>query len=509
MKHLILFIPAFSFLVACNNNGNTINTSGNDSAVTANADSSDIHGWIGTATIKSRLGDLTFKNGYPTSDAVKKLTDAKLYDRAIEVYLDQMHGVSMYDMWKGVAAAGSAVPNQLVIWERLMDANTLLLTGNTETVYGLAGFDLKRDGPVVAEVPPMMLGGINDVWQSEIAGIGPTGADKGKGGKFLLLPPGYSGNIPKGYIVLKCSTFKIIFGVRGFLVEGKTDKAVALMKTTKVYPLSKASNPPPMAFVDGSGKEINTIFSDNYHFFEDLAELIETEPADKTTTEEKFLLASIGIEKNKPFNPSNNAKGILGEAAQTGAAMARVNSYASSDSARLVYNDRHWEFAFLGGSATWDSQGYVNTDRRAAFAYIAIGMSPAMVNKIVGGGSQYLWTPRDADGEYLDGGQNYSMHIPAHVPVKNFWSLVVYDASSRSMLRNGENFPSKSQYTGPQINADSTIDIYFGPTAPAGKEKNWIKTVPGKGWFVIMRFYGPLEPFFDKTWKPNDIVKSK
>jgi hypothetical protein len=505
MRHILLFVSFQVLFVACSPPSTENNTTATADTAVSGGTSRTPQGWIRSETIKSRLGDLDFKNGYPSTETSKKLNNALLYNRAIEVFLDQMHAVSWYNVWKGVAAAGSAAPNQMVIWEHLMDANTLLLTGNTETVYGLASFDLTRDGAVVVEVPAMMLGGISDMWQNEIAGIGPTGEDKGKGGKFLLLPPGYSGAVPKGYMPLKCSTFRVSLGVRGFLQEGKTDHAVALMKTTKIYPLSSASRPGPMTFVNGSGKEVSTVFSDDYNFFEDLATLIETEPADKTTTEEKFLLASIGIEKNKPFSPTAEAKAVLSEAVVTAGAIARVNSFASTDSARMVYNDRRWEWAFIGGSASWDSQGYVNTDRRAAFAYIAIGMSPAMVKKIVGGGSQYLWTPRDADGEFLDGSLSYSLHVPPQVPVKNFWSVVAYDASSRSMLRNGEKFPSISQYTGPEINADGSVDIYFGPSSPSGKEKNWIKTVPGHGWFMIMRFYGPLEPFFDKSWKPEDI----
>ena len=474
---------------------------------TTNKDKSNSYGWIGTETIKSRLGNFEFRNGYPTKDAAKKLSDALVFSRAIEVYLDQMHGVSWFNVWKGVAAAGSAMPNQLVIWETLMDAETLLLTGNTETVYGLVSFDLKRDGPVVVEVPAMMLGGISDMWQNEIAGIGPTGVDKGNGGKFLLLPPGYSANIPDGYFALKCTTFNVSMGVRGFLQEGKPDKAVALMKTAKVYPLSKAANPSAMEFVNGSGVEVDTLFSDNIKFYEDLAELVENEPADRLQSHERFLLASIGIEKGKPFKPDGDRKALFEEAAQTASAIARAKSFASTEEERLVYKDRKWEWAFIGGSATWDTQGYVNTDRRASFAYIAIGMSPAMVKKIVGGGSQYLWTPRDANDEFLDGGKNYSLHIPANIPVKNFWSAVVYDSESRSLLRNGEKFPSVSQYTGPQANADGSIDIYFGPVIEKGKEKNWIKTVPGKGWFILFRFYGPLDPFFDKNWKLDDIKK--
>ncbi|WP_406843892.1 DUF1254 domain-containing protein [Flavobacterium soyae] len=507
MKKSILILVLLS-IIGCTNSKKEDNTSNTEPA-NIKGFGNNSNGWIGTETVRSRLGDFEFKNGYPTSESVKKLNEALVYNRAIEVYLDQIHGVSWYAVWKGVAKAGAGKTNQLVIWETLMDAETLLLTGNSETVYGLASIDLKRDGAVVVEVPAMMLGGFSDIWQSEIANIGPTGMDKGKGGKYILLPPDYKGTIPAGYMVLKSTTYKVVFGVRGFQQDGKTDKAVALMKTAKIYPLSKVSNPPVMEFTNGSGKAINTIFSDNSSFFTDLNEIIQTEPDNKLQTNEKFLLASIGIEKGKPFKLDANRKNLLNDAAQTASALARVKSFASDEPERLVYTDRRWEWAFVGGSATWDSQGYVNTDRRAAFAYIAIGMSPAMVLKIVGGGSQYLCTPRAADGEFLDGSKNYKLHIPSNIPVKNFWSVVAYDSESRSMIRNGRPFPTVSQYTGPKSNSDGSIDVYFGPELPKGQEKNWIKTVKGKGYFVLVRFYGPLDPFFDKTWKLDDIIEMK
>jgi hypothetical protein len=180
---------------------------------------------------------------------------------------------------------------------------------------------------------------------------------------------------------------------------------------------------------------------------------------------------------------------------------------ASRDPIAQVYPDRRWEWAFVGGSASWDAKGYVNVDNRAAWNYAATGNSPAMVQRTVGSGSQYLMATRDASGAFLDGGKHYRFHLPPNVPVKAFWSIVVYDALSRSELQNGEAFPSISQYTGPVANADDSVDIYFGPQAPKGKEKNWIKTIPGKGWFPYLRLYSPTEAFFNQTWKPDDIVE--
>src|SRR6185369_16151815 len=427
------------------------------------APAAESHAWTGTGTLTTRAGDFEFKNSYPAGDASRKLRDALVFNRAVEAYLVQMHGVSWFHVSKGISEAGPGVPNQMVIWETLMDAQTLLLTGNTETVYGLCAIDLKRDGPVVIEVPSVMLGGLLDLWQRAIMDIGLTGVDKGKGGKLLLLPPDYAGSAPEGYLTGKASTYCVVLGVRGFQVDGRPDKAVAQMKTTRVYPLSKAANPPAMTFVNGSHQEIDTIFSDNLQFFDDLAWMIEHEPHEVIPSHERFQLAAIGIEKGKPFKPGAPRRKLFDEAAQFASAIARNNSFASDDPARLVYPDRVWEWAFIGGSASWDSQGYINTDRRASFAYIAIGMSPAMVEKHVGAGSQYLWTPRDASGAFLDGGKNYRLHIPPNIPVKNFWSVVAYDADSRSILRSGQAFPSVSSYTGPQSNSDGSIDVYFGP----------------------------------------------
>jgi hypothetical protein len=466
------------------------------------------HGWLGTETVK-RVGTFAFHNSYPANDDVaQQLRDALVFNRAVELFLTHMPLVSWFHVWKGIADAGARTPNQVVIWETLMDSATLLLTGNTETVYALAPLDLKRDGPVVVEVPASMLGGINDLSQTSIAEIGITGVDKGRGGRFLILPPDHDGQVHDGYFTVRSRTYRGTLGLRGFQGNGGTAPAVDLMKTTRIYPYAQAGNPPQTTFVNASRQAVDTLFTDDARFYDDLAWIVAHEPSTIFASHERFQLAAIGIEKGVPFKPDERQRRVLDEAARFASAVARTNSFASTDPARLAYPDRLWEWAFIGGSATWDSQGYVNTDRRAAFAYIAIGMSPAMVEKHVGAGSQYLWTPRDARGAFLDGGRRYCLRIPPNIPVKNFWSVVAYDADSRSILKNDQPFPSVSSYTNPRAESNGAIDIYFGPNAPP-KGKNWIQTMPGKGWFVLFRFYGPLDAFFDKTWKPDDIIEVK
>ena len=351
-----------------------------------------------------------------------------------------------------------------------------------------------------------MLGFAMDALQRYPVDIGIPGPDKGQGGKYLFLPPGYTGPVPKGYFVFKSPTFTVSFGVRGFKVDGKTDQAVALMKRTKVYPLAKASKPPAMEYLDGSGKAINTVAPDTFTFCEMLAQLVNEEPAEIFTPLERFYMQSIGIVKGQPFNPAPKDKAILADAARVGAAMARANSFASPNPDTYYYKDRKWQY--IGNVPySFNKDGVLEVDRHAYVYYMALGNSPAMMTKNVRIGSYYLWTYKDASGGFLDGAQNYKLRIPANVPAKDFWSVLVYNSLSRSELQNGEKFPSVSKYTGPKANADGSVDVYFGPTMPAGQEKNWIKTVVGKGWFPIFRFYGPLEPLYDKRWVLNDIEK--
>jgi len=467
----------------------------------------EAHGWIGTETVMTRLGNFEFKGGYPTVDAAERLADQRAYYRAVEVYLAQMPVVSMYNVWRGAADAGRGVPNQVVLWETSVDARTVLLTGNSETVYALCALDLERDGPVVIEVPVGVIGGVTDLWQRQVLSLGPRNGDNGNGARFLLLPPAYDA-CPPGYQVARSSTFRAVMGLRGFPVGGQRERAVAVLRQVRVYPLAAAGNPSATTFVNASEHSLDLVFSDTEQFFEDLARVIQREPADRLTPTERFQLASIGIERGQRFTPNAAQRSLLRDAARFGAAMARANSFSSNDPSRLVYPDRRWEWAFNGSSPAVDSLKEIDVDHRAAFAYLASGASPALVEHVVGQSSQYLWTPRDSSGEYLDGAKVYRLRLPPGIPVRLFWSLVVYDAVSRSMLENGAS-ATISQYSGPEINDDGSVDVFFSPDVPDGFETNWIRTVPGKGWFPLLRLCGPLPSFFNRDWMPDDIVELK
>ncbi|MBN2631786.1 MAG: DUF1254 domain-containing protein [Rhodobacteraceae bacterium] len=464
----------------------------------------DTHGWLGTETLKTRSGDFRFDNGYPTEESATRLLDLQTLNRATEVYLTQMMAVNVLAYREGSRAFGATRPTQVMIWENLLDAKTLMLTGNTETVYATSQLALGTDGPTVIEAPPLMLGFLLDGLQRYLADIGPLGADKGKGGKYLVLPPGFKGNVPDGYFAVQSPTNSVTFAVRGFQVDGKTDQAVNLMKQLRVYPLDKAAAPPAMEFMNASGKAIDQVFPDNFRYFELLAMLVEEEPLDVFDPLARSMMRAIGIEKGQPFAPDERMKAILSEAARLGGAMARANCYASR--AGKYYPDRNWEGVPAGMSYTFEKDGAPQVDAANYVYYMAWGNSPALMEKNIGQGSQYLWTYRDAEGAYLDGAKKYRLRIPPNVPAKNFWSVVVYDALSRSLLDNGQPFPSLSSCTKPDTNADGSVDIYFGPEAPEGS-RNWIRTVPGKGWFPFFRFYGPTEPYFDKTWQLEDIVE--
>lgn len=458
-------------------------------------------------TVESRIGTLTFHDGFPTDETVRKVYDNLAFQRGVEVFLSATGGASTEGLRQGLASIGVNDNQTVALFADLMDSRSLFLTPNTESIYNVMWVDVKN-GPVVIETPPDVLGVIDDHWFHYVADFGRVGPDKGQGGKYLLLPPGYKGDIPTGYFVYHTKTYGNLVFWRGFLKNGSTASAVAATKKyAKIYSLKDAANPPPMKFIDASGKYFNTVGASTYKFYEDIDHIVQYEPNDAFSPVILGQLAALGIEKGKQFNPDARMKQILTEAAAVGDATARALVFKYPDQDAYYYPGSGWFQGFVGGDYKFQLQpGVNNTDAMVHFLYYATGVTPAMSLKIVGKGSQYAIVATDADGTRLDGSKAYKLHLPPNIPARDFWSLVVYDNQTRSMLQTDQRFPSiGSEKEGVVSNPDGSVDVWFGPTAPKGHESNWVQTVPGKGWSVALRLYGPEDAWFNKTWRPGEI----
>jgi hypothetical protein len=461
------------------------------------------------AKVETRFGTLNFFDGVPDEASTEKIYDNLDFQRAVQAYLLALPVVSQVANRDGILAMGPAnitVP----IWENLVDSTTVELTANDNTPYTWFWVDLRK-GPLVIEAPPKVLGLVDDIWYHWNGDIGFTGPDKGRGGKYLLLPPGYKGNVPKGYFVVRPGSFSVWAGWRSFLVDGNPKPGVdAVKKVMKMYPLSQAANPPKLNFVNMSGKPFNMVGPADFRFWETLNKVVQDEPTDTVDATTLGFWASVGIRKGQPFAPDERMKKILTEAAAVGDATGRALAYRVREKAAYIYDNRQWKYPFIGGYKFEWQPGVPNLSAAAMFFFAATGVTPAMDTKILGEGSTYPWTAVDSDNHPFDGGKNYRLHLPPKIPVKTFWSVIVYDTQTRSMLQTNQQYPSvSSQQKNLLVNADGSVDVWFGPKAPAGKEPNWVQTIPGKAWFMILRLYGPLEPWFKQTWRPDDIVLVK
>jgi hypothetical protein len=477
--------------------------------------------------VETRIGTLEFFDGIPTKETSQLVYDYLDFSRAKEAFLNGIPAASIEGLRLGAASLGAKNSNQVLYFDKLMDSKALFLTGNTSTVYCSPFLDLKKDGPTVVEIPAGAgPGTVNDAYFRFVIDMGAPGPDKGKGGKYLILPPDYEGDLegPIGgkaqvingetYFVAKSTSFVNWVALRGFLVDGKPDAAAEMWRDgLKIYPLAKAANPPAMEFISGSGKSFNTIHANNFEFYEELHAVIEREPVEMLDPELRGLFASIGIQKGKPFAPDERMKKIMTEAVAVANATARAMLWDERHKDEFLYEGSYWKRGYPGNNYQFlkeEGMGGRNLDARTSFYYFATVNTPAMAMKLIGAGSQYAWGYLDANGNYLDGSKTYKLNIPKDAPAKKFWSVCVYDPQTRSMLQTDQTFPSKQSQRDKLItNADGSIDLYFGPKAPAGREANWIQTVPGKGWFSLLRLYSPTEPWFDKTWRPGEIEPVK
>ncbi len=506
-------------------------------------------GLITPDRVQTRIGTLEFKDGAPTVETAEKVRDTLDFTRALDVFNNSFRGASAYAIREGLHSVG-AEDNTVLIYSELMDAKSLALTANADTVYYIAVVDLSK-GPMVVEQPPSGLGTINDMWFSWIIDVGFPGPDHGVGGRYLLVPPGYDGPLPEGgFFVAKSSTIRVLYAGRSFLVNDDPKPTVELIrKTMKIYPYTPggigtsiatalqgkvrlAQNPPipETRFVEGSGKAFNTIPPGNYAFFEMINANVQDEPADSYDVELAGQLAAIGIVKGKPFQPDGRMKKILADAAAVGDAAGRTLNWRFSVAHPdwSYYPGSRWGNMMWEGGANFETPppaftkegmfkpfpptGARTLDSRTAFYYAYTLNSPGLIMRIPDVGSQYLMGFLDSDGNPYDGGKTYKVTLPPNIPARAFWSLTVYDNQTRSMLDTPQRYPraGSQSYPSPatEPNADGSTTVYFGPRQPEGvKRGNWIQTLPGRGWFTILRLYSPLEPFFDKSWRPTEIER--
>ncbi len=458
--------------------------------------------------VETSIGTLEFFDGVPNKETIDKVYDNLDRMRAVQVYLDNQGAASLYAMRKGNAGIGADASNKITITEQLLKPDSLYLTGNTSTLYALAYIDLKVDGPLVMELPPGMLGFVDDAWFRYVTDLGVIGPDKGKGGKYLWLPPGYKGDVPEGYFIIKSVSYNNILFLRGSIKNGLEPAVKDIKSKLKIYPFSTAKNPPATEFVNFSGKQYSTLVKDDLSFYESLNQLVQEEPINVIGPETRGLLASIGIVKGKPFKPDSRMKKLLNEAAVIGAASARAITYEPRIEGAYIYPDTNssWTMAYANKNTSFETNGAMDLDARVMFYYTYTGVTPAMAVTSAGQGSDYAMAFLDANKQAFDGSKTYRLHLPPDVPVNNFWAVTLYDTQTRSLLQIDRTFPTVgSQDKGMKMNADGSYDVYFSPKAPKGKEGNWIQTISGKSWFAILRMYGPLEPWIEKTWRPSEI----
>lgn len=507
-------------------------------------------------SVETRLGTLEFPLGVPTPKTVETLYNHIDYIHGINAFLTAFSGASMWAVHEGFLKA-NVHDNEVLIFSTLMDAKSLFLTANADTLYFFSFLDLSK-GPVVVEMPPRTMSVVDDMWFRWVTDMGMSGPDRGLGGKYLIVPPGYKKCLPEGYFIAHARTTRVFCLGRAFLEQNDPKPAVDRIKQElRIYPYIPggygtsmsdilAGDPHPALpwtaetwssvltkqpvqthFIEGSGLIMNTIPPNDFSFYEMMHALVQDQPAEALDPEIAGNLAAVGIVKGKAFQPDEQMKERLSAAVVHGNAVSRVVVFRPRPSEGFNYYDPSSQWMnplFVGGYTfltpppqitdkgvePYPYDGARKLDARTALFYVATGITPSMVMRLAGIGSQYLIAFLDNQNQTLDGAKSYRLKLPSPIPAAQFWSVTLYDNQTRSMLSTPQNYPraGSQSFPSPAAVADQegTTLLYFGPEQPHnGAEGNWIQTLPGQGYFVILRLYSPLQPFFDKTWRPSEI----
>lgn len=451
------------------------------------------------------LGTLEFVDGMPKRETVQSLYDNLDLMRGTEAFLSGIPISSLFALNRGLREVGIE-PNEIGISEVLPVSHSSHSTPVAATVYLFSQLDLS-DGPVVLDAPAGVLGLVNDAGFSHITNIGEAGPDRGDGAKYLFLPPGFEGAVPAGYFVFQSATFDICAELQASIKDGDGPTRVKAVKEhLNIYPLALADNPPPEIFHVISDANFNTTRASDYRFFEELNEVIQKEPADAFSSELTETFASIGIMKGLPFKPDGRMRGILTEAAAIGNATVRALAFSPRPDRAFAYEDRNWTLPFVSDAHEWMKKPEGVKVRRAFLHFMATGLTPALISAVDENEAAYATASIDKDGKFLDGGNTYTVTLPARIPAANSWSLVVYSNQHHSILEFAQNSRGVgSNSPDLKVNDDGSYTIWFGPKPLNRREKNWVQTPPDKSFFSTFRLYGPLEAWTEKSWKIGDF----
>ena len=431
------------------------------------------------------------------------------YQRGIEAVNWAVPAVSMLNFREAYFGLGGGF-NTIYYLSQPPTPKTETLTANNQTGYATI-LMTTRNGPVVLDIPPasdraMIFGSAVDIWEVPVADMGPAGFDKGRGGRYLFLPPGYEGDIPEGYFTVPMKTYNIFVALRLIPRNGASfSEAANYAMNINAYSLAEADKPPAGNYIDIYDKHLPTLPDYDLSYYEDIAAMLNEEPLLERDKVMGGMLASIGIEKGKPFKPEGQVKQALERAVSDGKDYLDFLFTTPGYAWEKYWDDRQWMSVVTPSSEgfVFDEGDYLLLDARGAmFSFVTF--APRRLGKA----SAYMVATKNATGEPLSGDANYKLTVPADVPVRDFWSIIVYEFDTRSFIYNDLDRVGLSSLDAAkmQLNADGSVDIYFGKTAPAGLESNWIPT-GGKDFFPMFRLYGPEEAFFDKSFKLEDIAK--
>jgi hypothetical protein len=475
------------------------------------------------------LADLRLDGGYPSPDTARTLDEELFFQRATQVYLWALPAMNMWAMKCGQDAVCGTGYNVMAVYEKRLKPNTRITTPNSDLIYGLAFADLSVTGPLVIDVPPKLQGLMDDFWHRPLTGpnidghqylgdLGIPGPDRGQGGRYLIVPEGRQGVDAGDAFVFTSPTNGVFLFLRGFFTSvDDLSPGVASVESIAVRPLEGDAE--PMRFAHVSDVPADSLFPRDGAYFDALDAFVQSETVDTVDPYMHGVLAALGIAKGKAFAPTDRQRELLDLAARTGWKIAKsvAARYEFEDRARW-WEDRRWvshvktepdDFMHTVLDEQWRvrATGHTDVDAKLHMFVNHYSISTGMMSSVVGMGAKYGNAYRDRDGEHLWGEHTYRIVLPPDPPANLFWSITIYDADTAAGVdADGQEYPSLNAMNDVDIDADGSITLYVGPEPPAGA-KNWLKSVPGRGWFSLFRFYGPTQRFFDRAYRPGDFEK--